>query len=218
LINDIRCDLKHANKYRYIFNRFLNSDEKINNIVEYPYKYVPLEYKEDYEYIGYFQCDKYFKHRRNEIIELFKPDDDIEKKLINYNHLFNNISLHVRRGDYVKLYPELHIPQSIGYYKKSLSLLPKDLKVVIFSDDIEWCKNNFIGDRYVFVDEIDYISIYIMAKMKHHIISNSSFSWWGAWLSQHEDKIVITPKKWFGGSILNQDIEMKLIPDNWIRI
>ena len=57
-----------------------------------------------------------------------------------------------------------------------------------------------------------------MAKMKHHIIANSTFSWWGAWMSEHQDKIVIAPEKWFGGKLLNQDISMNIIPSNWIRL
>ena len=143
--------------------------------------------------------------------------EKIKSEVNKYSHLFNNICLHVRRGDYVKLYSELHLPQTMDYYDEALSYLPKNMKVLIFSDDIEWCKKNFIGDRFIFIDEVDYISIYIMSKMKHFIIANSSFSWWGAWLSDQDDKIVISPKKWFGGSLLNQDIEMKIIPNNWIK-
>ena len=217
LINDDRCNRKHSIEYKYLFNRFLNKNAEINDVMEYPFKFVPLEYKKDHEYVGYFQCEDYFKHRRKDIIQLFEPTEKIKSEVNKYSHLFNNICLHVRRGDYVKLYSELHLPQTMDYYDEALSYLPKNMKVLIFSDDIEWCKKNFIGDRFIFIDEVDYISIYIMSKMKHFIIANSSFSWWGAWLSDQDDKIVISPKKWFGGSLLNQDIEMKIIPNNWIK-
>ncbi len=88
----------------------------------------------------------------------------------------------------------------------------------MFNGMREWCKNNFIGSRFIFVDEIDYASIILMSKMKHHIIANSSFSWWGAWLSTFNDKIVIAPKKWFGGRKAGLEDRMNLIPKNWIRI
>jgi hypothetical protein len=101
------------------------------------------------------------------------------------------------------------------YYNQAISLLPKDLKILIFSDDIPWCKENFIGDRFVFIDKIDYISLYIMCKMKHHIIANSTFSWWGAWISEYSDKIVIAPKRWLGDP---QYDTKDLLPDNWIKL
>jgi hypothetical protein len=216
LINDSRCDLKHAADYKYIFDRFKCIEGNVNQSIEYPFKYCLLEYKNEHEYRGYFQCEEYFKHRRIEILNLFKPAIENLEEINKYSDLFGNISLHVRRGDYVKMYPEIHIPQTIEYYNNALSLLPNDMKVLIFSDDIKWCRENFIGERYVFIDEIDYISIYLMSKMNHHIIANSSFSWWGAWLSEYENKIIIAPKNWFGSRKINLDAD--LIPKNWIRI
>jgi len=193
LINDTRVDIKHAAKYEYIFNRFQNKNGIINNSIEYPFEYVPLEYKNEHEYIGYFQHEEYFMHRRKEILELFKPADEFIEQINKYSHLFNNISLHVRRKDYVTM----NLALKMNYYTTAISKLPEDLKILIFSDDLEWCKENFIGERFVFIDEIDYISIYIMTKMKYHIVANSTFSWWSAWMSEHEDKIVIIPKNWY---------------------
>lgn len=218
LDNDPRWESKHANVYRYIFNRFelVNADSKKQ--LTYDYKYVPLKYIKEHEYLGYFQCEDYFKHRRNEILELFKPSDDFLDKINSYEHLFGNIALHVRRGDYVKLYPNIHIPQTMEYYNQALLKLPQDMKVLVFSDDLDWCRDNFIGDRYVFIDEADYIVIYLMSKMRHHVIANSSFSWWGAWMSEYENKIIISPEKWFGGRKIMFDKNMNLIPKNWIRI
>ena len=211
LKNDKRIDLKHASEYKFIFDRFneyVGTKTKIN----YPFSYKDLVFVDNHEYVGYFQSENYFKHRRGEIKELFKPTEYIDSELGKYSHLFGNISLHVRRNDYVKLYSNVHVPQPIDYYNNALTLLPTDLKVIIFSDDLEWCKNNFIGDRYVFIDEIDYISLYLMTKMKYHIVANSTFSWWGAWLSDSEK--VISPKMWFGDNTPSSHI----IPNNWIKI
>ena len=214
LIDDKRCKLSHANEYRYFLDRFPNLNvNHINEIVQCAFTYRPIEYKKNHEYFGYFQCEKYFVHRRNEILKLFKPTDKIAESVNQYEYLFDNISLHVRRCDYIRDHPEIHIPQDMDYYNKALSLLPPDMKVAIFSDDLDWCRQNFIGDRFVFVDEIDYVSLYIMSKMKHHVIANSSFSWWGAWMSVHEDKKVIAPVRWFGE---NFEDASDIVPKNWI--
>lgn len=213
LINDTRCSLSHADKYNYIFKRFAHKSNTTNNSILYPFNYVPLTYYSECEYLGYFQSEKYFKHRRTEILELFKPADEFIDEIEKYKHLYGNISLHVRRGDYIG--SRVHPALTMEYYEEALVLLPSNLKILVFSDDIKWCKENFIGERYIFISEIDYISIYLMSKMKHHVIANSSFSWWGAWMSEHGDKIIISPKKWFGE---NTEYDGDLIPDNWIRI
>ena len=204
---------RNAINYEYIFNRFLNKNIIINESIQYPFYYMPLEYKNGYKYIGYFQSEKYFKHRRNEILKLFKSTNEIDSKVNEYQHLFGNISLHVRRGDYVN--SQVHPIQLMKYYEESLSLLPKNIQVLVFSDDLEWCRKNLKNERYLFIDEEDCISIYLMSKMKYHIIANSSFSWWSAWMSEYNDKIIISPKKWF---CENTEYDGDLVPNNWIRI
>jgi hypothetical protein len=204
-----------AINYSYLLNCFSSKEGNIPNLIRHPFHYVPLEYKKECEYVGYFQCEKYFKHRRNEILELFKPTQGISAEVIKYEPLFGNICLHVRRGDYVNNLGISALP--IKYYEEALSYLPKDMKVLIFSDDLYWCTQNFVGERFLFVNETDYVSVYLMPKMKHHIIANSSFSWWGAWMSEYRDKIVIAPKDWFGIKInvLNGD---DVVPESWIKI
>ena len=207
----------------YLFNRFSSIEGipngdflKINNqVLKYPnIHYAPIEYKKEHLYVGEFISEKYFKHRRNEILELFKCPDEFNDKINQYSHLFGSISLHVRRGDYV---PNswLFSVATIEYYNKALSLMPDDKYVVIFSDDLNWCRQNFIGERYVFIDEVDYISLYLMTKMKYHINASSTFSWWGAWMSDSEK--IVTPKQWF--AINNNHYNDKdICPENWIKI
>lgn len=203
---------KHSIKYRYFLDRFHQRNANIPIQMYYPFYYSVLTYKNECQYSGYFQSEKYFKHKRKEIIELFKPDDNFINDINKYSNLFDNISLHIRRSWINLGISNIHTVQSMDYYNTAISMLPNDKKILVFSDDLEWCKQNFIGNRFVFVDEIDYISIYIMSKMKYHIIANSTFSWWGAWLSDSEK--IIAPKKWFGTDIPDADI----IPENWIRI
>ena len=108
------------------------------------------------------------------------------------------ISLHIRRGDYVT---NPHHPlQNLNYYSSALNNFDSNLNVIIFSDDSQWVKNQdfFESDRFLVSDGGDtYIDLCLMTLCKYHIIANSSYSWWGAWLSKSEK--VISPKNWFSG-------------------
>lgn len=214
LKNDAIWNCPQAEDYRFLFNRFPNRSNMLCRVMSYPFHYVPLEYKNEHQYVGYFQSEKNFKHRRNDILKLFDAPIEFNDRINKYSDLFGNISLHVRRGNYLN-YPDIHPTQKMDYYNAAISILPKDLNILVFSDDMSWCRENFIGDRFVFIDEIDYISLYVMSKMKHHIIANSSFSWWSAWMSVYDDKIVIAPKIWFGqGHYDTRD----MLPNNWIKV
>ena len=108
--------------------------------------------------------------------------------------------MHIRRGDYV-LYPDHHPTCDLDYYKNSIELIKKQSnnkkKILIFSDDKQWCKNTFLGDEYIISENTNpYIDLYMMTLCDYHIIANSSFSWWGAWLAK--SKKTIAPSKWFG--------------------
>lgn len=233
LNNDERATAKNGEKYNFIFNKFHKLDnvkpiwspnqkyssptvDNFFNKVHYPFQYKSLEYQDQYEYIGNFQSEKYFKHRRNEILELFKPNDEFLVEINKYSHLFGNIGLHVRRGDYVGLHAGRMIELGMEYYNKGLSELPNDIPILVFSDDLEWCKDNFIDDKFIFIDEPDYISLYLMGKMKFFIIANSSYSWWGAWLGNPEK--VFAPKEWFANGVRHKHFEYDIIPENWIKI
>jgi hypothetical protein len=156
---------------------------------------------------GYYQSEKYFIEYKDKIIDVF-TNMEIVNNLINKYPLNNSLSVHVRRGDYLGL-QHYHPCPSMEYYQQVLSLIEAD-NILVFSDDIEWCKKNF--KNVIFVEgQKDYEDLYLMSLCKHHIIANSSFSWWGAYLSRDEN--VIAPKLWFGyGGPQNwQDIYCK----NW---
>ena len=152
------------------------------------------------------------------------------------------ISLHIRRGDYtLPQYASHHPVQTIEYYDKAMKYFNEEYsycerRFLVFSDDIDWAKANLKGDNIKFVTQNtikgndvmdtldiskggypDYIDLYLMSKCHHHIIANSSFSWWGAWLDDSHLKKVIAPKNWFGpayGDINDND----LVPESWIRM
>ena len=136
-----------------------------------------------------------------------------------YKSLFNKntVSLHIRRGDYVNL-SDHHLLLDISYYKNAVNMFKNIEKVVVFSDDIEWCKENLDIKNTEFIEnETDIVDLYLMSQCTHNIIANSSFSWWGAWLNKNDNKKVIAPKKWFGPK--RNDLNDKdIIPETWIRI
>ena len=123
-------------------------------------------------------------------------------------------SIHVRRGDYVN-HPNHHPVQTIEYYQKSIELVKdKTDTFLIFSDDIEWCKNNFKGNNLIFIEnEKDYVELFLQSKCTHNIISSSSFSWWGAYLNNKPNRKTVGPKQWFTTHKVNN-----IVPESWITI
>jgi|TARA_R110000796_G_scaffold117085_1_gene229721 hypothetical protein len=178
------------------------------------FTYNEIPYKENLLLDGYFQSEKYLN--REHILQLYKIDD-ISKKYIDdtYGDIFHNtVSIHIRRGDYLNR--QSHPVQPMEYYSKAMGHF-SDCKFIIVSDDILWCKANFVGDNFIFIDDNDdYIDLYIMAMCTHNIIANSSFSWWGAYMNTNHTKKVIAPLQWFGkGKSINSS---NIISKNWIPI
>ena len=165
---------------------------------EPPGQYQPLPFEDGVIYEGYFQSEKYFLDSSDYISELFYPSDDVEDYIDEkYSHIeFSEAtSLHVRRGDYVDL--EYHPLCSLEYYNSALDILGDSFgQLMIFSDDIQWCKDNIKGGKeiYYIEGEKDYVDLYMMARCRNNIIANSSFSWWGAWLGGGR---TIAPRSWF---------------------
>jgi hypothetical protein len=205
-----------------IFNNLICEPPINTKKYTFPFHYEDIQLEGDNILIyGFFQSEKYFKKHEKEIKEDFKVTDDVLKIITEkYSNLLNQktTSIHVRRGDYVN-HPNHHPTQSIEYYNKSIELLKNETeKYIVFSDDIEWCKKNFIGDKFIFIEnEKDYVELYLMSMCQNNIISNSSFSWWGAWLNNNKNKTVIGPKIWFGNSLSFHNIN-DILPENWIKL
>lgn len=166
---------------------------------------------------GFFQTEKYFKHIKDEIKGDFTFNDDILGPSLNaIENLDSPISLHVRRTDYTTNPNHTALP--LEYYQKALSVFSTG-QVIVFSDDPKWCfeQNIFKDDRFLISENTNqYVDMCLMTLCKRHIIANSSFSWWGAWLSKSEH--VIAPSGWFEGSN-NEHLDTKdLIPDEWEMI
>jgi hypothetical protein len=166
---------------------------------------------------GFFQSEKYFKKIRNSILEDFTFRQHILEPCKDMiSQVDNPIALHVRRSDY--LTNPNHVALSISYYYSALEQFDKNRPVIVFSDDPEWCNNQeiFSDDRFMISENTDNaVDMCLMSLCSSHIIANSSFSWWGAWLS-NSDK-VIAPKLWFGSGNSDKKIN-DLIPERWVII
>ena len=175
---------------------------------------------------GLWQSEKYFLHFKSEIKTAFKFKDYSTKDLTAVSQAMrhqNSISVHIRRGDYLaKISQEVLGLLPSSYFQKAIEQIKLSIENPVFyffSDDIAWVKENFQFPGAVYVSgEITKTHIedlYLMTQCRHNIIANSSFSWWGAWLNDNPDKMVIAPKKWFNkGPKYTND----LYPKGWIRL
>lgn len=185
---------------------------------EQGHHYTPLPAIKDGKLHGYWQSEKYFKEYRDKVIELFQMSP--------IRQIFD-CSIHIRLTDYVQ-FNDKHPPVTLEYIDKALDYMHHEhnvLSVLVFSDDIDSAtamikKTDWYGTgmQFVFCTETNpKISIRMMAGCTHNIIANSSFSWWGAWLNENPDKIVIAPKVWFGPG--NAHLETKdIYCENWIQL
>ena len=178
---------------------------------------------------GYWQSEKYFQDIAPTIRREFslreEPDEYNERNLSMIKGC-NAVSLHIRRGDYVLEPKTMKFHGVLGddYYSKALDIIKERVanpQVFVFSDDIQWVKENLESDLPLnFIDgngpDRGHDDLRLMWSCKHHIIANSSFSWWGAWMSGHEDTVVIAPKRWFANEPMNS--EQTIAPDHWCKI
>ena len=211
---------RHPTDYVSSIFKNLNEVEDVSGtyvIQEPSFDYSEIESTEDSQDImlkGCFQSYKYFQKYENDIKRLFAPNATESSNLSAAYNLANAVSIHIRRGDYLRL-SDHHYNLQIGYYRNAIDYF-QGLNFLVFSDDIDWCKSVFEGDNFTFVEDLDdAASLYLMTLCKHNIIANSTFSWWGAWLNPNKDKVVIYPNKWFGPA--NSHLSTSdLFPDEWI--
>jgi hypothetical protein len=169
---------------------------------------------------GYFQSEKYFAPYAKEIREEFSLKR-YYYHVPNLNDAGVTVSIHVRRGDYLS-FPEHHPPLTMDYYRAAMEHFPA-ARFLVCSDDPGWCLLNFRDAGYpvqIITGKSPVEDMALMASCDHHIIANSSFSWWATYLADwknHPNKKVIAPLKWFGpakGAWNTKD----LIPEGWVRL
>tara|TARA_B100000287_G_scaffold292715_1_gene276069 strand:- start:6696 stop:7511 length:816 start_codon:yes stop_codon:yes gene_type:complete len=166
---------------------------------------------------GYFQTEKYFKNVEDIIREDFTFKNEISVPCKHkMSEVDRPIALHIRRGDFLTNSANHH-NLGLDYYEKALSKFDSDRTVIIFSDDPEWCQEQdlFSDDRFLVCEgNTSYVDLCLMSLCTDFIIANSTFSWWGAWLSRSVDKVVCAPSIWFGPNNAHLDAS-DIIPDSW---
>lgn len=201
------------NKKTMLFDKDISSNTEIHDLKNKTY------------FDGYWQMPHFIEKYRDKIIESLKePDfaDDYNKKALEFIKTDKTAFIHIRRGDYIghKIFGGIC---TLRYFETGINILRKKHgfnRFIIFSNDIDWCitnLSNFLeGCETCFADwninEKSYLDLYLMKECKGALISNSSFSWWGAWLSKVE--IVLCPEKWTNIEGRHDDI----YPSGWIKI
>jgi hypothetical protein len=157
---------------------------------------------------GYFQSERYFERHRGVIRHLLTP-----RKAAGVASE-DAVSVHVRRGDYLK-FPDVHPPCGMDYYLRALDLVG-GRRAVVYSDDPAWCSQSFGGRADVAPPAplIDHFCS--MLRARHHVIANSSFSWWAAWLAEVPGSVVVAPRQWFGPRGPRDAAD--LLPQRWTRL
>lgn len=175
--------------------------------------------------LGHFESEKYFKHAENKVRENFEFLDCIKEQCFSFGRDFlgdTPVGVVVRRGDFLEEgMKRRHCLCSLDYYKEALGKF-KGRTIVVFSDDIPWCKEQSIFEDGIFVDRSEgvfkgHFDLCLLSMCSDFIIANSTFAWWGAWLSQNKDKEVIAPKQWFGPDLQHLILKDQL-PESWVRI
>ncbi|MDN3584404.1 alpha-1,2-fucosyltransferase [Mucilaginibacter flavus] len=225
-----RLVAKHNSKLRHVARKYFRYHPHYIEENGLSYNQAYLEVKGECLFNGYWQSEKYFADISHIIRNEFKvtvkssgPNIELRKKI----DCSNAVSLHIRRGDFEnnKIVNHIHGVCSLDYYLAGIQYIATQLAdpvFYVFSDDILWAKENLtINYAVIFVDINDEYSAFedmaLMSRCKHHIIANSTFSWWGAWLNPDPCKIVVAPKNWFADPAMNLQ-SASIVPEKWVRL
>jgi hypothetical protein len=189
-----------------------------------------LEVSDNSYMIGDFKSEKYFKNIRNILLEQFvmkdKPSKYLEETEMKIAQSNNSCFIHVRRGDFVdnKKTFKVHGVCEADYYHSAAEYVSsriKDLEFFIFSNDLDWCKKNLKIANATFVEnkrrKSPHEDIHLMSLCQHSIIDHSAFCWWGAWLNQNNDNIVVAPAHWFANKKLREESK-DIYCESWIKV
>lgn len=177
---------------------------------------------------GYWQDPRYFEAIEmvlRQDLAIITPPTPANVDLAGRIEATQSVSLHVRRADYVTNAVTLHRHGVCGvdYYRRCAAIIRERVATptfFVFSDDPTWARNHLdLGAPTVIVDlnnaDYNYEDLRLMSRCRHHVIANSSYSWWGAWLNPRPDKLVLAPSRWY--AIAEKDNE-GIIPPSWLRV
>ena len=209
----------------------LQNRGRLNYFLEQGLQYHPeFETLGDNVYLrGYFQCERYFRQITPQLRqELTRPEpvDDQNRRILDQIRSVNAVSLHLRRGNYVSdpKANKVHGTCPLGYYSEAAKHIAERTgrapTFFVFSDSPEWVQENLklpFEMRLMTHNSIDdpSMDLLLMSSCQHHVIANSSFSWWGAWLNPSPKKIVVACRQWFADPTKN---DQDLVPESWVRL
>lgn len=220
-----------SDTFERLINSFLWRLRKHNLIIEKSRSFNPemLYLKDNKCIVGAWQCENYFSSISSDIKALYKFKYALLPQSIKLAQDIvagNSICVHIRRGDYVtsKLYSSTIGAMDLTYYRSAIELMVQKVdtpRFYIFSDDLTWCKENviipfdhtFVEDEHVGIKAGNYLQL--MSLCKNYIISNSTFSWWAAWLGEKENSLIIGPANWFRDKSLNGS---DILPKRWVKL
>ncbi len=176
---------------------------------------------------GFWQSDRWFASRRDEILKEFELRAEPPKAMKDWLELMSvegSVGLHVRRGDYAQSgFSNIYGVCDAAYYKRAEEAILAKVerpRIFVFSDDLAWAKGNLkLKTELTFVEAKgleEYHELALMSCCDHNVISNSTFSWWGAYLNRNPEKVVVAPGRW-----LKQESGMEekdAVPGSWIRV
>ncbi len=209
------------------FSKWLLEFQSSRHFTEPHFHFYPpvLSLKSPVYLDGYWQSEKYFIDIAPLIRQDLTPKIPLSNPYLTLQNLITQseaVSVHIRRGDYVTNSKTIHYSKlwEASYYQKAVEYLAKHISnptFFVFSDDIRWTKAHLSlpYSTYFLEGNSAIEDLWLMASCQHHIIANSTFSWWGAWLNQRPDKMIIAPQKWFS----TERFDTKdLLPETWIRL
>lgn len=228
LIDPITKELKHdaldiINRFDCIYDAKLAEgsvliEQPLNQEFFDAKKYI-RDTKKKYYIAGYFQDEMYFKKYEKEIKNLFYCPEFLKNMIYEkYGNLFDYVSITVRRGDYVKL--GNLVPDD--YYEKAYHQFFEGRKCIIISDDIEWCKKNIHIQNAVFCEKYEnkeysaLFDFYCGVFCRDHIVTNSTFSWWQAYLGDYGNSLIIAPYKWYICKYW-EGVKAEIVPKRWVK-
>jgi hypothetical protein len=196
--------------FKYNFKRGVAHENSQYSYHEDAYKEIPLA--KNTTISGFYQDYRYFDDIRDELLnKYFIPTDEISEKISKTYISPNSLGISVRRGDYLMLQNN-HCVLSEKYYSDAINTYFQSAdQLFVFSDDFNWCKQTFGNDAIYVNDDIG-TQLFMMSKMKHLILSNSTFAWWGAYLNNNNGTIIM-PDPWYGPSYYGK--EKGLVYPKW---
>jgi hypothetical protein len=180
---------------------------------------------------GYFQSARYWRGHeaqiRADLAPARLPRDRAFEALCDEIDRSTAVALHVRRGDYLTTERDLHLVCTDAYYERAVRHIRERVSgaaIYVFSADAAWCRERYAAAPGTTVVDLPAsksepgLDLHLMSRCRHHVVSNSTYSWWGAWLANGEDQIVCVPARWFNDAAMSAAAMRDTVPAHWQRI